>query len=428
MAPAGILCVLYPTGGYTQVTALPASSNGYITFGCFNNLTKINDDVVALWSRVLQAVPDSRLFLKAKQFSDNAIQESMRNRFAVHGIDPQRLILSPQVARSEYLTPYQQVDIALDPFPYPGITTTVESLWMGVPVLTLEGNSFISRQGVGLSMNAGLASWIAHDHDNYVDLAIKHARDLKALALVREKLRERLANSPIFDNRRFADHFATALRGMWRVWCNSVSASPDRNSNPSPSHSNVQAQYTLPKIDIPIKMPAKPLLKLHIGGVKVKAGWRILNAQALDGVDFVGDIRDLGTFEDGCCEKIYASHVMEHVPQKDFLRTLQGIHRILCDKGEFYFSVPDLETLCQLFLDPKLEKPQRFHVMRMMFGGQQDEFDFHFIGLTAEFMLDFFKQAGFSSARRVQSLGLFDDTSDFSPYGSPISLNMIATK
>ncbi len=79
------------------------------------------------------------------------------------------------VARSEYLAPYQQVDIALDPFPYPGITTTVESLWMGVPVLTLEGKSFISRQGVGLSMNAGLASWIARDHDDYVALAVKHA-------------------------------------------------------------------------------------------------------------------------------------------------------------------------------------------------------------------------------------------------------------
>ena len=398
--PESYVCFT-PPAAETQVTTLPASSNGYITFGCFNNLTKINDDVVALWSRVLLSVPDSRLFLKAKQFSDSAIQRAMRDRFAVYGVDPQRFIFSPLVARSEYLTPYQQVDIALDPFPYPGITTTVESLWMGVPVLTLAGKSFIARQGVGLSTNAGLASWIARDHDDYIALAVKHAADLNALALVRKNLRERVANSPIFDNRRFADHFADALREMWRRWC---------------------------ETDTRTDMHRKPLLKLHIGGKQAKAGWKILNAQAIDGVDYIGDVRDLSAFEDGCCDKIYASHVMEHVPQKDLLRTLQGIHRILCDKGEFYFSVPDLETLCQLFLDPKLDKPQRFHVMRMMFGGQQDEFDFHFIGLTAEFMADFFKQAGFSSARRVQSLGLFDDTSDFSPYGSPISLNMIATK
>lgn len=119
---------------------------------------------------------------------------------------------------------------------------------------------------------------------------------------------------------------------------------------------------------------------------------------------------------------------MEHVSQTDFLPTLQGIHRVLCDGGEFYLSVPDLEALCKLFLDPKLEGTQRFHVMRMMFGGQVDQFDFHFIGLTAEFMTDFLRRAGFSSARRVQSFGLFNDTSDFCPYGSPISLNMIAVK
>jgi predicted O-linked N-acetylglucosamine transferase (SPINDLY family) len=198
---------------------LPASSNGYVTFGCFNNLTKINNKVVALWSRVLQAVPDSRLFLKAKQFSDSAVQQSMRDRFSVHGIGLQRLILSPLVARSEYLAPYQQVDIALDPFPYPGITTTVESLWMGVPVLTLEGTSFMSRQGVGLSHNAGLASWIARDQDDYVALAVKHAGDLDALALVRKTLRQNVANSPIFDAPRFALHFEAALRGMWQKWC-----------------------------------------------------------------------------------------------------------------------------------------------------------------------------------------------------------------
>ena len=167
---------------------------------------------------------------------------------------------------------------------------------------------------------------------------------------------------------------------------------------------------------------------LHIGGREAKAGWKILNAQQFEGVDYIGDVRDLSAFRDGSCRKIYASHVMEHVSQTDFLPTLKGIHRILCTGGELYLSVPDLEALCKLFLDPKLEGTQRFHVMRMMFGGQVDDFDFHFIGLTAEFMTDFFKRAGFLSARRVQSFGLFDDTSDFCPYGSPISLNMIAVK
>lgn len=169
-------------------------------------------------------------------------------------------------------------------------------------------------------------------------------------------------------------------------------------------------------------------IKLHIGGEQAKAGWHILNA--LDGadVDFVGDVRDLGRFSEACCECVYASHVMEHVNQNDFLPTLKGIYRILQEGGELYFSVPDLEVLCKLFLDQKLRPEERFHVMRMMFGGQTDEYDFHYIGLSNEIMLSFFHQAGFGNVRRVESFGLFDDTSEYKPYGLPISLNLIAVK
>jgi predicted SAM-dependent methyltransferase len=167
---------------------------------------------------------------------------------------------------------------------------------------------------------------------------------------------------------------------------------------------------------------------LHIGGKEVKSGWKILNAINSEGVDFVGDVRDLNAFSDSCCEKIYASHVMEHIGQKDFSKTLKGIHRLLVTGGEFYFSVPDLDALCRLFVNPRLTGSERFHVMRMMFGGQTDDFDFHYIGLTYEFMLEYFNITGFSRIRRVENFGLFDDTSSYKPYGVPISLNLIATK
>ena len=216
--PESYLCFT-PPAPPLAVNALPAAARGHVTFGCFNNLSKINDRVVALWSRVLQAVPGSRLFLKARQFSDASVQQAMRGRFAACGVDPARLLLSPPVARSQYLAPHHDVDIALDPLPYPGITTTVESLWMGVPVLTLEGRSFISRQGVGLSMNAGLSAWIARDEDDYVALAARHAADLESLARLRGSLRETLGRSAVFDAPRFARNFEAALRGMWRNWC-----------------------------------------------------------------------------------------------------------------------------------------------------------------------------------------------------------------
>ncbi|OOG48455.1 peptide-binding protein [Polaromonas sp. A23] len=216
--PETRLCFTPPDADVT-VSPLPALSNGYVTFGCFNNLTKMNNAVVALWARILKEVPGSRLFLKARQFKEASEQHEVVARFSEHGIEAGRLILEDYVLRESYLATYQRVDIALDPFPYPGGTTTVEALWMGVPVLTLAGEQFLSRQGVGLLMNAGLPDWIATDADDYLARAVSHASDLQRLARLRAGLRLQVLASPIFDAQRFAVQFATALRGMWRVWC-----------------------------------------------------------------------------------------------------------------------------------------------------------------------------------------------------------------
>ena len=223
--PESYLCFTPPDMD-AQVTPLPALTNRRITFGSFNNLTKVNDEVVALWARLLKAVPDSQLFLKAKQFEEASGRQSIVERFGAHGIDAERLVLAGFVAITEYLIPYQRVDIALDPFPYPGITTSVESLWMGVPVLTLAGKTFMSRQGVGLLTNAGLPEWIAADADDYVARAVAHAADLDRLASLRSRLRQQMLASPIFDSARFANHFATALRGMWQEWCRDQKEGP----------------------------------------------------------------------------------------------------------------------------------------------------------------------------------------------------------
>ena len=200
------------------VSSLPALSNGYVTFACFNTLHKMNDRVVELWARVLAAVPYSRLFLKAKQLKDATSRQRTVERFVAHGIDADRLVLEESSSRADYLATYQRVDIALDPFPFPGGTTSVDSLWMGVPVLTLAGESFLSRQGLGLLMNAGLPDWVASDRDDYVARAVAQASDLQALANLRQGLRQQLLASPILDAARFAVHFEAALRSMWTQW------------------------------------------------------------------------------------------------------------------------------------------------------------------------------------------------------------------
>jgi predicted SAM-dependent methyltransferase len=169
-------------------------------------------------------------------------------------------------------------------------------------------------------------------------------------------------------------------------------------------------------------------MKLHIGGLEPKDGWKILNISKKSGVDYVGDITNLTQFEPNSIDEIYASHVVEHVPQAKVHHMLEGVYRILKSGGKFYISVPDLDILCHTFISPIASPKQKMLVMRMMFGGQIDEHDYHFFGWNQLFLFDFLHQAKFSNANRVESFGIFNDTSDYKPFGFPISLNVVATK
>jgi len=189
-----------------------------VTFGCFNKLSKMNDAVLALWARVLHAVPQSRLLLKAKELTDASARGITHARFAAHGIAPERIVMEGFSARAEYLAHYQRVDIALDPFPYPGGTTTVEALWMGVPVLSRRGSRFLSHAGESLLYAAGLADWVADDDADYVEKARTYAADVTQLVALRAGLRAQLVVSPLCDAPRFAAHLGDALNGMWQAY------------------------------------------------------------------------------------------------------------------------------------------------------------------------------------------------------------------
>lgn len=153
-----------------------------------------------------------------------------------------------------------------------------------------------------------------------------------------------------------------------------------------------------------------------------------MDVQRRPEVDYVGDITDLSQFPAGSFDDIYASHVLEHVPQAKMLATLQGLRRVLADGGKVMISVPDLDVLCRLFLDRELPAETRFHVMRMMYGGQVDADDFHYVGLNLDLMLEYLTAAGFSRVERVSAFGIFDDTSNFVLRGVSISLNLVVWK
>ncbi len=169
--------------------------------------------------------------------------------------------------------------------------------------------------------------------------------------------------------------------------------------------------------------------RLHIGGTQRKEGWIVFNALPGDYVDILGDVRDLSQFEDESFDMIYGCHILEHLSYiNDLPNVLKNLHRMLKPGGRLFASVPDLQVLARLFLHPQLTGPERFHVMRMMFGGQIDAFDFHYVGLTDEFLVDMLGPLGFSDIYRVPEFGLFKDTSSMLFKGVAISLNMVAVR
>lgn len=212
-------CVYRPGQNSPEVVDVaPCVERGYIMFGCFNNLAKVTEDVIRVWSKVLLAVPDSRLMLEWSTFSDPVLCGEFASRFARFGVGRERLELVPRRKENQYKL-YNQIDIALDPFPCNGGTTGFDTIWMGVPYITLAGHHLMSRMGVMILSNVGLESLIAESEDDYVGLAVKLAQDRERLFALRHGLRDKMLTSPLMDAPRFARHFEAALTGMWQQWC-----------------------------------------------------------------------------------------------------------------------------------------------------------------------------------------------------------------
>ncbi|HYB08545.1 MAG TPA: tetratricopeptide repeat protein [Alphaproteobacteria bacterium] len=219
--PRCFLCYS-PSPDSPAVTSPPSFQARHITFGSFNNLTKVTKEVTELWSAILANVPGSRLLLKAKQTGDPATAARYLALFAANGIDAGRIEMASWSPSSEdHLSHYRRVDIALDPFPYNGTTTTCEALWMGVPTVVLEGRLHAGRVGVSLLSALGLDELIADARERYAAIAIGLAEDSQRLRDLRESLRARMAASPLCDAADFARAMENAYRDAWQRWCES---------------------------------------------------------------------------------------------------------------------------------------------------------------------------------------------------------------
>jgi protein O-GlcNAc transferase len=205
-----------PLAAEPQVNALPALKSANVTFGSLNNFCKVSASVLKLWARVLHAVGRSRLMLLTEEGSH---REAALQTLEREGIDRERIIFVRPRPRAEYLQLYHQIDIGLDTIPYNGHTTSLDALWMGVPVVTLVGQTVVGRAGLSQLTNVGLTELVAHSEDDFVRLAAGLAGDLPRLSQLRGELRGRMQKSPLMDAPRFARNVEAGYRAAWKRWC-----------------------------------------------------------------------------------------------------------------------------------------------------------------------------------------------------------------
>jgi predicted O-linked N-acetylglucosamine transferase (SPINDLY family) len=195
---------------------LPAERNGYITFGSMNQFAKVSPAALDLWCEILKRVPQSRLLIHAPS---GKYLSAIRERFDRHGIAADRVEFIDRQDWDLYIRTYNRIDIGLDTFPYNGGITTCDTMWMGVPVISLSGQMPVGRGGRSILSNVGLGDLVAYSPGQYVDLAVKLADDIPRLRELRGTLRQRMRGSPLMDASRFARNVEAAYRDVWRRWC-----------------------------------------------------------------------------------------------------------------------------------------------------------------------------------------------------------------
>lgn len=197
-----------------EVAPAPCLKNVYVTFGSFNNTAKLNDEVIALWAKVLAAVPDARLVLKWRTFHDAGMRAFVHDAFRAHGIDSERIELRGASFHADVLREYADVDICLDPFPFTGGLTSCESLWMGVPVITWPQGRVVSRQTYAFLKSIGLEELAAETEDDYVLIAASLARDIQRIGELRRTMRARMRQSSLCDVAAFTQRLEEAFLGL----------------------------------------------------------------------------------------------------------------------------------------------------------------------------------------------------------------------
>lgn len=341
--PGGRFCY-EPVPFAPEVAPLPALAQGVVTFGSFNNTAKLNESVLRLWAELLKQIPNSRLFLKCETFIDRELNAKTRRIFADAGIAQERLELQGASAHGPLLHGYGQVDISLDPFPFGGGYTSLESLWMGVPVITWPQSRVAGRQTYSFLKAIGLDEFIAADEVNYLRIAKQFADDLPRLAQLRAGLRDRMRASPLMDAQRLTRYLEQIMVDLY----------------------DQKAEGAARTSRLTIANPTSMKKFLHVGcGPKSKsnttpgfntAEWQEIRFDIDASVkpDLVGTMTDMSAVASESVDAIFSSHNIEHLYPHEVPVALKEFRRVLKPDGFLVITCPDLQSVCQLVADDKL--------------------------------------------------------------------------
>ena len=434
--PSGRFCYAPPQDAPIP-TPPPCRSRGAITFGSFNNLTKIGPEVVRLWSAVLHAVPRSRLLLKWKTIADEYVRKNLTAAFAVHGIGSDRLVLRGVSPHMELLAQYGEVDIALDPFPFSGGLTSCEALWMGVPVVTFPEANASSRQTQGFLHAIGHTEWVASSKDDYVRIATELAADSESLSELRLSLRPNMVASPLCDGKAFTQGLETAYRTIWKSWCENnlpVVTIQDDSQPLVRLYEEKDAPVTNNNIKISLgsELGKKIILDIGSGHRDERAAimpsfmaneWRRirLDINQDSKPDILCSVLDMSVIGNESIDAVFLFHAIEHLYPNELPVAFGEILRVLKPDGFAIITCPDLQAAASLIADDKLLEaayqapigpvtPFDIVYSHRRLTDRSKPYLAHHCGFTLKVLIATLKENGFPSiagARRVEGFDLW---------------------
>lgn len=390
------------------VAVLPSTKTGSITFGSFNRLSKITDDVVACWAVILRRLPDARLVLKTSGLHEEQIASALRDRFAMQGIDASRLDLRGTSHHAEMLRQYGDIDVALDPFPFNGGMTTLEALWMGVPVIALSGDAVVSRQSVSVLSAIGLPDLAFATLDSYVDGAIALAQDRERLTKLRSTLRRRILRSSLCRADQFVANLELLYLRMWNAY---------------------HAESALEQVPVAApSLPRKTILHVGCGAANLRnlpsafySGWDEirLDVDETASPDVVGTAIDMREIPSGSVDAVFSSHTLEHLYAHEIPLALAEMQRVLRPNGFMVATVPDIQAAAQMIAEDRLfdvayESPAGpitpFDILYSYRGfvGRDRPYMAHHGGFTLTTLQDAIHNVGFCSVIGLRRPAAFD--------------------